>query len=399
MGLSFALSIALGSTACIWLSGPGKPEASQPLQMRQVPISIEPLLRPCMTITDEDMARIRAQVQPLDERMSVSLFLHAFRVFGRDSKYDRGKLASSNNTLRLFGDDEYSRQVFGTPLIVRTPFGIRCNPRPGGGARESHRDYCLAVLSEQGVPGAFPMMVGGKPFMFHDFLADSIANFHLNQEEIEWTALAYAMWLPPERRWTNKFAESFSFDDLANELMRRPLNGAVCAGSHLVQAMIVLSRVDREVCPILSPQVRGGLLRHLKEIVEAAQATQAADGSWGPDWHAPLLRDSAHEAGPKTFSVDTKSFGARFLVTSHVPEWVMLLPEQLQASDEMLQRAGCWLHAQLTDAESPFVEDHFCPCTHGAIVLQLLRNTTGDCAAQQSPDVVSVRVHERKNVQ
>lgn len=376
--------------------------APSSLALRASPISIRPHPQRCLNIPEEDFRNIRDQVQPFDEGVSTSLYLHALRVFGLDSKYNRGKLASSRDTLRLFAEEEFSKKILGMPLLVRTRYGVRSTPEPLGGAKESHRDYCLAVLSEQGLPASFSMIAGGRSFTFKDFLADSIANFHLTQEEIEWTALAYAMWLPPERKWVNKFGEAFTFDQLATELIQRPFDEAVCAGSHLVHAMIVLSRVDHEECCILSPDVRGKLLNRLAAVVREAEATQAVDGSWGGDWYERLLSDRTPEPESRDQSKNNRLLKNRLLATSHIAEWLMLLPEELRVSDDRLRRAGRWLHAQLKDVDPQFVRDNFCPCTHGAIVLQLVRSTcstSGETAVDEPRQTIPFAVHYRENVQ
>ena len=69
----------------------------------------------------------------------------------------------------------------------------------------------------------------------------------------------------------------------------------------------------------------------------------------------------------------------------------MLLPPELRVRDDLLQRAGQWLHAHLRDADPQFVRDNFCPCTHGAIVLELLNNPSGGKAvADRSHQVVTI---------
>jgi hypothetical protein len=366
---------------------------SSPLRLRTSPISISLHPQRCLRIAEEDLRKIRDQVQPLDEGLSASLYLHALRVFGLDFAYQRGPLASSRETLRLFSDDVFGRRILGTALLVTTPRGIRCTPHRNQGARESHRDYCLAVLSELGTPISFPITIAGKSFTFKDMLADSLANCHLGQEEIEWTALTYAMWLPPERTWVNKFGDSFSFDQLAVELMQRPLDETTCAGTHVVQAMIVLARVDREECAILSPEVRSKLLDRLATIVREIEATQAADGSWGPDWCGRLVdrADAGYEKGD--WSVDSGGVEARLLATSHIPELLMLLPEELRLSEERLARSGGWLHAQLKGVSSDFVRSNFCPCTHGALVLQRICRRADESVVDRAPKASTHSVH------
>ena len=398
VGASFLLGLvallAAGAAWRPWSLVPSSTPRATPdsVKLRSTPISIRPRLYPCLSVPIEDMRKIRAQVEPLEEGMSTSLYLHILRVFGLDSKYSRGRLTNSGETLRLFADDEFSKELLGVPIVARTPHGVRCAPVGSGGAQESHRDFCLAVLSEQGIPASFSMTVGGKQFTFKDLLADSIANFHLEQEEIEWTALTYAMWLPPARQWENKFGDSFSFDDLATELMSRPLDEATCVGSHVVQALIMLARVDDEECAILSPDIKDRLVVHLATTVHEMEVAQAADGSWSADWYTGLLRqeDSAPEA--RTWSVASDSLERRLVATSHLPELLMLLPDELRVADERLLRAGRWLLAQLRDVDPPFVKNNFCPCTHGAIVLQMV-SRADESAVDQSREPVYLPVH------
>jgi hypothetical protein len=237
------------------------------------------------------------------------------------------------------------------------------------------------------------MAVGGEVFTFQDFLADSIANFHLDQEEIEWSALAYVCWLPPHRVWTNKYGETFSFDRLATELIERPLTESVCAGSHLVQAMIVLARVDREHCPILSSRIRDKLKNRLTAIVRAAETAQAPDGSWGVDWHERPF----NQQDGQTCSGGRESLSERLLATSHISEWIMLLPEELQVSDDRLRRAGHWLYKELRGLDSQAVLANFCPCTHGAIVLQMIRNGAAEVVVDRSGPAIPMSTTGRRS--
>ena len=390
------LAIGAAWRSCVPLQGLAGRGTPSSIKVRSSPILIRPQPEPCLRVPEEDMRKIRAQVEPLDEAMNVSLYLHALRVAGLDTEYQRGKLASSRETLKLFADDEFSTKILGTPLIVRTPHGVRCAPEYVGGQKESHRDFSLAVLSEQGLPASFSIAVGDESFTLKDFLADSIANFHLGQEEIEWTALTYAMWLPPERTWVNKFGETFAFDQLATELMQRPLDKSVCVGSHVVQAMIVMARVDHEECPILSSDVRDQLMDRLAQIVREAEATQAADGSWGPDWYERLLDDRGPE--PRGRSIDSRSVEGRLLATGHISEWLMLLPEGLRVSNDRFARSGRWLHAQLKGVDSEFVKNNFCPCTHGAIVLEMVRSAAGEIVVGRSRATVPISAHHGENV-
>lgn len=147
--------------------------------------------------------------------------------------------------------------------------------------REAHRDQLLAVLGEIGIPLDAPVTTDRGPKPLRGLLDDSVANFSLDQGEIEWTALAYALYLPPQRQWTDKFGTAFQFDQLARELMRRELGEQrACSGTHLLYSLAVLCRVD-ESEPVLSQDTRRELRRYLAAMSDRAAASQRIDGSWG----------------------------------------------------------------------------------------------------------------------
>jgi len=252
---------------------------------------------------------------------------------------------------------------------VQTPFGWRFPTGGYEGVRrdlslELHRDQTLAALAELGLPLSHPLHGMSGSGTVRDVLADSLANFHLDQEELAWTALAYSLYLRPTRSWTNRYDEAFCFDDLASTVLDRPLDAESCGGTHLLYSLTVLARVDQQT-PVLSAAVRERLWKYLQRAVDAAVGTQQPDGSWHSGWNYTSLPKGA----PQGWSY--KDGGTeRIAATGHIAEWMLYLPEALQVRPHTLKQAGCWLKKELSETPLELKEERYCPDSHAACVLR-----------------------------
>jgi hypothetical protein len=336
----------------------------------RIPLQL-PMHRPKrLDLPEAETQAIRRLSHPLKKGMTASLVLHVLHAHGLDATFDRPLLGSGAELLALFTDDRSSRAFFGEPTMIRTRHGIRWAVNPeDASAREYHRDQLLGAIAELGLPLSTPFQISGAQHTAFDLLQDSIANYSNEQVEIEWTAFAYALYLPPTKSWRNKYGQAFTFDDLAKEVINRPLDSGSCTGSHLVWAMIAIDRADRVAGPLLSAPVRETLTSRLREIVDAAVHAQNPDGSWGSDWNARLLPAGHIHDAPSSYD----SLKHQRLATSHIPEWLMHLPEELTVPDEVVHRAGRWLFRQWRNVhDESFVAENFCPCSHAAAVLGVL---------------------------
>jgi hypothetical protein len=297
------------------------------------------------------------------EKLSASQALHLLGAFGLDARFRDERFSSGRDLLELLTNDSLATKYFGHPVMLSTRYGVR--PASGtrfGRATQAHRDQLFCCLAQLGLAIEFPMVVQGKARQFGDIFRDSIANFHLGQEEIEFTAIAYALYLPPNRAWINKLDEKYTFDDLVEELLRRQPNKSHCCGAHLVEAMIVIDRVDAEFEPILSETSRNRLRERLDLIVNTVLQKQADDGSWGPQWYYDLVSKDARNWTPS----DTETEG-RLLATGHITQWLAhLSPEQYPLDDSVFRRAVAWLNQTTAEVDQDFVFDNFCPCSHAA---------------------------------
>lgn len=298
---------------------------------------------------------------------SLSIMLHAVRLFGPKVDFPEPGSDRKVQAFDIALDVREGRAFFGPrPCLIETRSGTRnlVAPRPRGEGsrmpeRQAHIDQLLASLAESGVPTDRPITTDTGPSTVRSILDDSLANFDLGQE-IEWSALAFALYLPPRREWSDRFGRRYTFDDLVAEMKSRPFDREriSCEGTHLLYSLAVVLRADR-VEPILSPAGRGSLRDYMAETVSRLLASQGPDGGWEPGWHRHSGEEAlADESGPK-----------RVLVTGHHLEWLLLLPDDIRPPDERLRRAAVWTRERLSRATDKAIADDYCPYSHAVHVL------------------------------
>ncbi|MFV0445491.1 MAG: hypothetical protein ACK5Q5_18075, partial [Planctomycetaceae bacterium] len=161
------------------------------------------------------------------------------------------------------------------PLVVEFAIGDK---QPNS---QSHRGQGLAVLALAGVGRSQRIIYGSEAShgTVSQLLDDVIANFSL-EGEIYWDVISLAIYLAPERSWTNKFRQTFCFDDVMPDLCARDPRTGSCDGSHIFIALATVLRVDDRF-QILSPQARSAVVDRLSSAVDVLVHHQSADGGWG----------------------------------------------------------------------------------------------------------------------
>ncbi len=336
---------------------------------RTEPWSIRPARLELIEATAPDVEWLDHQIQlPTRIKPNSSYLLHLLRVHGKSGRVEGGEPSSGEAILKLLTDERAGGDYFGQSPLVRTARGVRFptieKPPTNDRALEQHRDQTLAALGELGLPLSYPLKVGDRPASLRDVLRDSIVNYHPRQEEIAWTAIAYALYLPPIRAWVNRYGERFTFDELADELERRPMDKESCGGIHILYALTLLARVDREA-PVLSAAVRGRLVAHLARCVAVVERTQQPDGSWPAWWNHELL-PGGHPTGASIADDDA----SRLLMTGHLAEWLLYVPADVERHQSALRRAGEWLRGRLRAASRQVMEPAVCPYSHAVCVLK-----------------------------
>jgi len=284
------------------------------------------------------------------------------------------RFASGQEVVGALTDQKLSETFFGEPIFDQTRSGVRYRDLDTQKMHsgENHRDICLATFAELGLPLTTPMTAPDGAFSLRELLRDSVENFDIKQEELPWAAVAYALYLRPQRGWTNRYGESFTFDDLANALMRVPLRRASCGGTHLLYALTVVWRVDSSTA-CLSESVREALADSLRQRVQAAVESLHKTGYWTLDWHATAEKESEATRVPPE---DTP--GSRLLATGHLLEWLELLPVELQPSADVYRRAARWLCAMVGEGFRVADPDRFCPPVHAVCAVRRLIGDVGE---------------------
>jgi hypothetical protein len=320
-------------------------------------------------------AQVRAAVARLARAHPEDLaeLLHVLRVFGPDASIPMSGEPGGVKLLDLALDYERSRAYFRTgPTLIDTRDGVRCRKIEAADLnkrheKEAHEDQLLAVLAELGVPLSHVLTTSRGTRSVRRLLDDALAKFNLEQAEIEWSALAFALYIPPRVSWEDRFGTRTTFDDLAAEMMRRPLNETrVCAGTHLTYSLAVMLRVD-EMTPFFTEPVRRRVRSYLERLVAAAVRNQWPDGAWDLNWHADAPVRSAQTEGEDAM---------RVLATGHQVEWLVILPTDLLPPQEHLLRALRWLHGRLQAASESEITEHFCPYSHAGRVLSVTSRPT-----------------------
>ena len=393
VALSFAAvgvySIGVGYQKLV--AEPTKPVSYEYLNLiLEKPIQLKANTPPIGLEIGDDFGQIIDKLDPSNQtnesKLSASQCLHLLSALGLEANFSDHRFSSGLDLLGLLTNSRQAKEYFGHPVLLSTRFGVRpTNGTQFGLASQAHRDQLLCCFAQLGVPIDYPLVVEGQPRQFRDILRDSIANFHLLQEELEFTAIAYALCLPPNRAWTNKLGEIYTFDDLVEVIMRRELNGSHCLGAHLVEAMIYIHRVDSEVDPILSETWRGRLQQRLDKIATTILEGQADDGSWGPQWHYGLLSESARHRTPSDIEPVK-----RLLATGHITQCIALMsPERNPLNSSVLRRAVSWLNHTTAAVDREFIRTNFCPCCHAAWCLKQFSGAAKPAfvSAPQSPIV------------
>lgn len=390
VGLGLALLLAC---ALAWRIRGGLGEASVARESlaadqaaREVPLKFEPVVRSLCALKAAHEKGVRRFADIPSTPLTVSHFCHLLRVFG-EGPTGHPQVPSGRWIVRLLTDGKAAEAYFGRPLLCETRSGVRYqmiemhdDAMPDAG--EQHRDHCLATFAELGLPLSTPVTVQERTFSVREVLRDSLENFRLDQEELVWTADSYARYLPPCKTWRNRYGETFTFDDLAKELLSRPLRKSTCGGTHVLAALCALLRADASTGTlsegslsegILSEPVQTAVVARLRECVERMVERQTEEGFWRADWAEGI--GTPPDASGASFA-DTEF--SRLLVTGHLAEFVAYFPQELQPGEDVYCRAMRWLY-EVMDKMTPTKRiGLFCPCTHGVCALDLLRKVGRD---------------------
>jgi hypothetical protein len=187
-------------------------------------------------------------------------------------------------------------------------------------------------------------------------------DFHLARHEYEWSIIAYARYVFPQKRWQNKYGESITVDDLVHELISHPRSQGPCNGLHRLEALVVLYRAD-EMAHVLSRRTRQKMLVEMKTVSDLLVTAQTDEGYWTRQWP----RGEAGRVDEKATVYD------KLLVTGHQLEWLALAPQEVQPPRETIVRAARWTLKTILEIDDKELHAHYGPFSHAARALCLWR--------------------------
>ena len=296
------------------------------------------------------------------EPFAVSGCLHVLLYHGANADLEHESIKSGSELLDVLLNSQLSQEYFDGSILVPTPFGIRFRTFQLSALNreyelESHRDQSLATMARLGVPLNTKVVIGDEEYSMKDCLNDSIANFTISQKEITWSLDAYLLYLPPQgiTNWKNRLGEAFSFDELVREVMRRPLSGGSCGGTHYVASIVLALRVQEQY-PILSPETVAESGRWLEEQLKRLQLAMAEDGSVDGEWfranRVPNFRNSRDH------------FYTQLVASSHWAEILQILPESYSVPERCERQLLRFLTFACDDLEEREKVTYVCPYSH-----------------------------------
>lgn len=355
--------------------------------LRETPLVVTPLHDVPVVASDEQLRRVLTKLRPRfnGEKTKVNHVDHALRFWGQPATFSGAEyFASAEAMRRLLTDNRVFMQVYKgkpKPLLIDRGPGVRVRTQEGP-ATASHVDHTLACLAEVGTPLEYPLITPTRATTYRALVEQSLRDFSLNQVEYEWSALTYALFLPPVRSWTTTDGQEITFDRLARRIMRQEPAQGVCFGNHRLYDLVVFLRIDDQM-GILSPAVRNEIVAYLRGMTALLVATQHADGYWGSDW--PLAtQPGAVEGSSGDLLAD------RILSTGHALEWWAMAPAELHPPRETLARAGQWLCRTIDELSPEKTLEYYTFLTHAGRALALWR---GRWPYEALPDAKVARGH------
>lgn len=289
-------------------------------------------------ISDEDLAAVLEKIQPRFDRheMRPNHIEHALRTWGVTATFQNPHAVSGQEMLEFLTDHGSYIESWGDevkPLLEEKPSGIRIRWGTETGA-SYHHDHWLACVTEAGAPLNTPVFgPSRRNDTLYDVIQESLRDFRLDERETEWTAMAFGLWIPPTKEWIGSGGRRYSFDLLAERLLRGHKQLGVCSGTHRVYSLMLLVRLDDEF-DILSDDVRDEVYAHLETVRDLIIASQFPDGSWPGNW--PDGKDAVDNP------ID-EEFYKKIIATGHHLEWLSIAPKDLHPPDEQIKKAIDWI--------------------------------------------------------
>jgi hypothetical protein len=292
----------------------------------------------------------------LEETARWTQLLHVLHWQGVDRKLLQERQPHEDLSAYLL-DATLAEKKFGRPMHLFAPRGLEFRAwdrvfQQG----DMHPNQSLAALAELGLARDEIIRMKGSRHTVAEVVRTVLATFSW-QDDLEWTAVGLAHYLPPLSHWTNQYGEKISFDDICNRLCCIPMGQGNCFGTHVCYALAVLLAADVQES-ILREETRRAARARLIQATQELNRTQRADGSWPGVWC--LSADPAATAPL-----------APLVVAGHSLEWLALAPEDVSVSSTVLERGCNYLLTHILEESPSRLAAYYCPYSHAGTALKL----------------------------
>jgi hypothetical protein len=370
IGLAFALS-PTDQRANVQRAVTMSDVLATPVPPRSEPLTVTPLYDRPDFVSDADLKAVLRQVLPRfpREELKPNFVEHAVRIWGVKAEFHDPDVLNGPELCEFLTDNGRFSKSWAkknvAPLLTMKSTGvaIRYGLEPGASV---HHDHWLASLTEAGVPLNTPVYgPGRRNATIANVLSESLRDFKLDETEVEWTAMAFGLWLPPTKDWVGASGRRYSFDLIVDRLVRAERFQGVCAGTHRVYSLMILVRLDDEF-DILSDEHRAMAYAYLEEVRDDLISAQWPDGRWPSNWPQGKVAAEKPE--------DIEEYH-QVIATGHHLEWLSLAPRDLHPPDEQLQRAARWIIDTTVKQTPAEILERYTFFSHVGNALALWRNT------------------------
>ena len=353
----------------------GTPEPRAVNIERTEPLVATPLYDEPGVVSDEELAAVLNQIVPRFDlaKTKPNFVEHALRTWHADAEFQEPEVMSGadmRDFLIDYGQFMLSWGADTPPLLQARNTGVYVRWGHDEGA-SYHHDHTLACLTEALVPLDQIVRAPQRPnATMKQMVEQALYDFQLDERETEWSALAFGLWLPPTREWTNGNGRKLNFDMIARRQMRGGKQYGVCGGTHRVYSLMVLVRMhDRFQAEsgegILSDEVRAEAYSYLESVRDILEVTQMDDGRWPYTW--PSGEEAMKDENPEYRDV---------IATGHHLEWLAIAPTDLHPPREMIEKAADWIIDNTTSKTYEEIMDSYTFYSHVGNALALWRSTT-----------------------
>ncbi|MBC8117240.1 MAG: hypothetical protein H7062_22825, partial [Candidatus Saccharimonas sp.] len=310
---------------------------------RETPLVIEPFYDDPEVVSDEELAAVLAKIRPKfsREKLKSNHVEHAMRTWWLNAKFHDPKVMSGEAMKDYLVDHGQFLASWGDkvkPILQDRTDGVAIR----WGKEECasiHHDHWLASLTEAGINLHDPVFTPSRRREIADVLQEALRDFRLDEVEVEWSALAFGLWIAPQKTWTTRAGRELSFDLLAERLMRGHKKFGVCSGLHRVYSLMVLVRLDDDH-DILSDAMREQVMEHLRSVRDLMMVSQFPDGHWPSNWS---------EGADSVAKPINDELYKQVIATGHQLEWLAIAPKELHPPREQILKAADWVIKTTTE--------------------------------------------------